>query len=96
LTFFSWPFFFSIISSRIDNIGVDKLNLEFISAPKWNPIILSLEDLDIIGEPDDPKVVEQLCLNFLLLIDKTLPKEKHNSFPFGYCNINISNSIILI
>jgi len=53
------------------------------------------EYLDIIGEPDEPLYVEQLWIILLSFIPNIIPFENDISFPFGYCNINISLSLYI-
>jgi len=42
--------------------------------------------------PDEPSLVEQLCTILLLFISNNLPSKNDNSFPKGYCDINVSIS----
>ena len=86
---FSLLFFCYWISIKIElNIVPILLPLEI--NPLWCITIIKLSlHLNIIGEPDEPYVVEALYLISLLLINFISPYENDISLLFGYCNINI-------
>ena len=41
-------------------------------------------DTNIIGEPDEPISVLQLCFNSIFIISFILPDEHSTFFPYGY------------
>ena len=83
-----------MISFITEFIVIAKLYFLFLSPPKCIPIIFELEYLDIIGDPDEPPFVEDVCFIILSSTDIIRPFENDNfSLPFGNSNINISRPL---